>query len=83
MNHDYAKLIVWVAKVLSESPLGLSRLEMAVSDRKVPTLDDPTRARVLKSFLIQLDLCDRDGNVLNPAEFQVFLCQVQGAIWAY
>jgi phosphatidylserine/phosphatidylglycerophosphate/cardiolipin synthase-like enzyme len=83
MNHDYAKLVVWVAKVLSESPLGLSPLEMAVSDRKVPTLNDPTRARILKSCLIQLDLCDRDGNVLNPAEFQMFLYQVQGAVWAY
>ena len=83
MNYDYAKLIVWVAKVLSESPLGLSPLEAAVSERKVPTLSDPTRARILKNCLIQLGLCDRDGNVLNSAEFQIFLYQVQGALWAY
>jgi phosphatidylserine/phosphatidylglycerophosphate/cardiolipin synthase-like enzyme len=83
MDHNYAKLVVRVAKILCESPLGLTPLEMAALEGKVSTLNDPTRARILKSCLIQLDLCDRDGNILDPTGFQAFLHQVQGALWAY
>ena len=83
MNHDYPELVVRVAKILSASPLGLSLLEMAAIEGAVPALNDLTRVRILKNCLIQLGLCDHSGNVLNSAELQTFLHQVQGAIWAY
>jgi len=39
MSHDYAELVVRVAKILYESPLGLSPLEMVVTDGKIPALN--------------------------------------------
>ncbi len=83
MDHDYAKLVARVARILFESPFGLTPLEMAASEGRMPILNDPTRTRILKSCLIQLDLCDREGNILDLAEFQIFMHQVQGALWAY
>jgi phosphatidylserine/phosphatidylglycerophosphate/cardiolipin synthase-like enzyme len=83
MDHDYAKLVARVAKILFESPFGLTPLEMAALQGRLPTFNDPTRVRVLKSCLIQLNLCDLNGIILDPIAFQTFLHRVQGALWAY
>lgn len=83
MNHEYINKVVKVAKILLESPLGLTHLEIAASIGEIQAFNDPTRRRILQNCLVELGLCDRNGNITDLSDFQTFMHQVQGAMWAY
>lgn len=83
MPSDYTDLVLRTARMLSQSLLGLAPLESAVGQGKLTLSNDLARVQALQGWLIKLELCDRQGNIINPQGFEVFVYQVQGAMWAY
>lgn len=69
--------------MLSQSLLGLASLERAVGQGKLIISNDLARLQALREWLIKLELCDHEGNITNPQGFEIFVYQVQGAMWAY
>lgn len=79
---NYTNLVVRVAKLLNQSPQRLLLLETIAQNGKRSASIDPARINALQLWLKQLKLCDRDGNIIDPEGFQLFVSQVQGAMWA-
>jgi phosphatidylserine/phosphatidylglycerophosphate/cardiolipin synthase-like enzyme len=79
---EYAELVVRVARLLSQSALGLSLIERAAQGNYVDS-HDLTRLHALQEWLLQLQLCDRQGNITDYQGLETFIAQVQGAMWAY
>ena len=57
MDHDYSRLVAWVVKILFESPLGLTPLEMCkiVSDSLVRPTASAGRYNYHRRILTQLN----------------------------
>lgn len=79
---EYAELVIRVARLLNQSPSGFSLIEKAAQGN-YDDAHELTRLYALQEWLIQLELCDRQGNIKNFQRLETFIAQVQGAMWAY
>ncbi|MEP0890461.1 phospholipase D-like domain-containing protein [Leptolyngbya sp. FACHB-16] len=67
---------------MSQSPLGLNLIEKAVQEN-YGSSHSVAPLHALQEWLIQLEVCDCQGNIINHQKFETFISQVQGAMWAY
>lgn len=83
MEDEYAEIVLKVAKMLSLSLPNLKFLKESVNQGKLDSSIDAARLYAIQGWLTHLGFCDCQGNITDLQGFQVFINQVQGAIWAY
>ncbi len=79
---EYAELVIRVSKLLRQSPLGLSLIEKTISGN-FDNIGDLPQLYALRELLVQSQLCDREGNIINYQKLETFVNHLQGAMWAY
>jgi phosphatidylserine/phosphatidylglycerophosphate/cardiolipin synthase-like enzyme len=79
---ECAELVTRVAKLLSQSSSGIDLIVKATQGNH-DDVRELARLHALQEWLIQMQLCDRQGNITNYQALETFIAQVQGAMWAY